>query len=216
MSQSNSNSGSSTPKDSARTHRHRPDTLDGTTDGESASEPEPACRSRSVGHSVEGREWCEKSFTDRIPDFYQPCGWPECFPDGSPDATDVETFVRSCHHPTTYHRPRDADDAIHEPAQNSDEAAESTGRRTTVCERINSVIDLRDGDGVIWTGQSTPMHVVNPAAESDGIVSLVGPDGGEYYIEGRPDCARPYYVRGFGCRHDISRVVPADGGPGRA
>ena len=206
MSQSKISYEANTRKSTAQARRERHDNNSGTDTG-----GEPACRSRSVGHSIDQREWREVSYEERILLSYRPCSWPECFPSGPPDANEIETVIRSCRHPTTYHRPRDVSAESCEKIQiNAGETEISRAERTHARESIESISDLRDGDGVIWKGQSIPMFVVEAPSDSTGVAHLVGPSGGEYYIEGRPKYARPYYVRGFGCRQEIRRVVSVD------
>jgi hypothetical protein len=213
MSQSKSISESNAPKDSARTHRRRPDVSDETTNGESASEPEPACRSRSVGHSIESREWREIPYDDRLRAFYEACSWSECYPDGPPDASDTETVVRSSRHPTVYHRPQETTASCDSLTEQHDHGDSKADRAATVRESIGVVTELRDGDNVIWSGVSTSAEVVETTTDPNGVVNLVGAKGSEYRLEGRPECARSFYIQHFGCKNEIARIVPADGRP---
>lgn len=202
MSQSKSAYGVEEPKDSARTHRQRPDTAGDGPD------PQPACRSRAVGHSIERRKWRETAYSDRLQAFFDPCSWPECFPDGPPDVSNTETVVRSSREPTVYHRPQTAE--CQSETESHEHGDSETDRAATVRKSISKITELRDGDGVVWDGQSEPMLVVKPTDDPGGVVQLVGSNGGEYRVEAWPECARPYYIRGYGCRNELARIVPAN------
>jgi hypothetical protein len=210
MSQSKPSYEVRTPKDSARTRRERQNTNPDTESVE--TRVEPACRSRAVGHSVEKRNWREVAYDERRLVSYRPCAWPECFPDGAPDITEIETVIRSTHQPTVYHRPRNTEsDQSTADGENSDGAADASaiGHAVTT-EAITTIAELREGDRVVWEGQSTPMRVDGSADEA-GVVALSGPDGGEYHIEERPEVAQPYYVSPcYGYQSAIGRLVPAD------
>lgn len=202
MSQSKSVYGVESPKDSARAHRHSPDTSGAVTD----DEPEPACRSRANGRSIERREWCVKPFTDGIREFYEPCRW--CFSDGPPDVGDIEKIVRSSRHPTVYHRPQTPDcDSATEQHDHSDSEADCVA---TVRESIGEITELGNGDGIVWEGRTTPPKVVGTTTDPSGTVLLEGPIS-QYVLEGRPNCPRQFYIQHFGYRDEIYRIVPADG-----
>jgi hypothetical protein len=217
MSQSKPSYGANSRKGTARAHRHRPNTSDETTDSE--SDPEPACRSGSTGASVDGREWREVPYSPRLLASYSPCAWSECYPNGPPDVDDTETVVRSCSHPTTYHRPS----AEHDPCDSehnstgADETATATPQFVAAAdsgEYLSSITEVQEGNGVIWSGQSTPLLVIEAAAEPGGTLHLRGPDGGEYTVEARPDSARSYAVYpGVGVVTEMRRVMPADDQP---
>jgi hypothetical protein len=203
MSQSKQSYGVETPKDSARTRRERQNT---NPDAESTeTQVEPACRSRALGHSAEKRDWREIAYNERRLVSYRPCSWPECFPDGPPDADEIETVIRSTHQPTVYHRPRTtATDA---------QSCESKhdGQAGVAHEAVGAITELREGERVIWEGQRWSMYVDESTAKPDGVVRLVGSDGGNYRIEGRPDTPRTYAVYpGVGIITDLCRVMPAD------
>ena len=113
-----------------------------------------------------------------------------------------------------YHRPRDTDKTTpSEPSREANGRESETGPQfgdEATIKSLNSITELREGDGVLWQGQSTPLVVVEPATTPDGTVALIGPNGGEYYIEGRPECARAYYISpGYACQRELRRVVPA-------
>ncbi len=207
MSQSNSSYRTERPKGIAREHRHRQSANTGKT---AETTTEPAC----WRHSASDWEWHEVQFTAAYATIHDPCS--ECFPNGSPAVSTLETVVRSCSYPVKYHRPRDT--AETSPAglsrksnnRGSDTGPQFCREAIDTCEPIDSVTDLQKGDGVLWQGQSTPMLVVEPASTPDGRVALVGPNGGEYRIEGRPECARAYYISpGYACQRELRRVVPA-------
>lgn len=201
MSQSKHSYGVQDPKDSARARNGQHDSSRGETATHSATEP--ACRSRAVGHSVENREWREVAYNERRLVSYEPCAWPECFPDGPPDADDIETVVRSTHQPTKYHRPRTtATDA---------QSRKSTHEGQAVVEHevVGAITDLCEGERVVWEGQRWTMRVVEGTTDPDGVVFLTGSNGGEYRIEGRPNAARPYAVYpAVGLVEELCRVVP--------
>ena len=205
MSQSNSSYRTERPKGIAREHRHR---QPATTDDTAEATTEPAC----WRHSASDWEWHEVQFTAAYAAIHDPCS--ECFPDGSPEVSTLETVVRSCSYPVKYHRPRDTDET-----NPSGPSPETNGRESgtgpqfgdeATSKSLNSITELQEGDGVLWQGQSTPLVVVEPATTPDGTISLVGPNGGEYHIEGRPECARAYYISpGYACQRELRRVVPA-------
>jgi hypothetical protein len=171
-------------------------------------DPEPACRSRATGRSVDTREWREVPNAARRLDTLSACEY--CF-DGPPDTAEITTAVISCSHPTVYHRPRADQSAPSTVGGESAGASPSLDDRpaasTDARETIHDVTELREGDGVLWQGQSTPLIVVGAAASPAGTVDLRGPNGGDYWLEGRPDCARAYYVSpGYACQSDLVRV----------
>lgn len=204
MSQSGSTYKTEQPKDYARTRRERQQTNPGTESVE--TRVEPACRSRAVGHSVEQRDWREITYNERRLVSYEPCAWPECFPDGPPDATETETVIRSSHRPTVYHRPREGG------SDDSDSAART--QATVEHEPVTTITDLREGEAVVWEGQRWAMSVAETATKPDGVARLAGPNGGTYRIEARPDSPRTYAVYpGVGVVADVHRIVPADDQP---
>lgn len=197
MSQSKPSYGVETPKDSARTRRERQNP---NPDGKSTEQVEPACRSRAVGHSVEQRDWREVTYNERRLVSYQPCTWPECFPDGPPDASEIETVVRSSHRPTSYHRPREGG------SDDCDSSAEH--------EAVATITDLCEGESVVWEGQRWSMSVTETATKPDGVARLAGSNGGTYRIEGRPDKTQSYAIYpGVGVIADLYRVVSVDDRP---
>ena len=205
MSQSKSAYGVRTPKDSARTRSERQNT---NPDGESTeTQVEPACPSRAVGHSVDKRDWREVAYDERRLVSYRACEWPACYPDGPPDASETETVVRSSHRPTVYHRPQTT-------ATDAQPSESVHDERACVVEEVGVITDLREGDRVLWDGQSTPMRVVESTTDPSGVASLIGPDDGEYRIEARPEYAQPYYIRpGYAYQSELRRIVPADDQP---
>ena len=207
MSQSKPSYGTERPKGIARERRHR---QPATTDDTAEADTEPAC----WRHSASDWEWHEVQFTAAYAEIHDPCS--ECFPDGAPEVSTLETVVRSCSYPVKYHRPRDADETTPSGSSRETNGRESeTGPQfgyeaIDARESINSITELQEGDGVLWQDQSTPLVVVEPATTQDGTISLVGPNGGEYHIEGRPECARAYYISpGYACQRELRRVVPA-------
>lgn len=174
---------------------------------ESAQEPEPACRSRSIGRAADRREWREISYDERLLAFYSPCSWDECFPNGNPDASEIETVIGSRHHPTTFHRPRDSD----RPRCTDGETATDTDTRAHATSReVHDITELEDGDGIVWQGQSTPLTVVSSTDEPSGTIALRGPKNGEYRVKGRPNQPRAIAIYpGIGVIAN-ARVVPAD------
>lgn len=200
MSHSKSVYGATSRKDTARTRRERHDNGSEISSVDKTV-PEPACRSRSVGHSIDQREWRETAYEEQILAFHNPCSWPECYPDGPPDVTETETIVRSRHRPTVFHRPR-------QPPQNTAQAEQSPNDR----EAVTTIIGLQEGDSVLWNGQSTPLVVIGTTNDPTGNVPLKGPDGGSYRIEGRPNKRRPFAVYpAIGIIRDVRRIpVAAD------
>jgi hypothetical protein len=219
MSQSKPSYEPDRPKSTARVqrHRHRADVAQGAAERESNTEshpiPEPACRSRATGRSIDAREWREVRFDTRRLGTITACEY--CFPAGPPDATELETVVRSCSHPTVYHRPHSHDRSVSfgsgdETTTGAGESAVDSFAAITFdddAETIRDVTELRKGDGVLWQGQATPLVVVGAAASPTGTANLRGPSGGDYRVEGRPDCAQAYYIRpGYACQSDLIRV----------
>lgn len=223
MSQSGQPYEAESPKRTARTHRRRPDTSDKTTDTESDPDPkpEPACR---YGHADDW-DWHAIPFTVAFAGFYDPCSRPECFSSGPPDANEIETVVRSCSYPTKYHRARKSADEPRDTArENSDRttgpvtgASRFADTDTSARKPLNNITELEEGNGVSWNGQSTPLLVVEAAAEPSGTVRLRGSNGGEYSVEWRPEQARSHAVYpGIGIVTDLCRIVPANGQRERA
>ncbi|WP_154020039.1 hypothetical protein [Halococcus sediminicola] len=211
MSQSNFSYGTKQPKGIAHEHRHQ---QPATTDDTAEADIEPAC----WRHSASDWKWHEVQFTAAYAAIHDPCS--ECFPAGAPEIGTLETVVRSCSYPVKYHRVRDGDET--DPVRESREAddceseagAQFGSAAINASESISSITELRKGDGVLWQGQSTPLVVAEPATTPDGTVSLIGPNGGEYRIEGRPECARAYYISpGYACQRELRRVVPASDHP---
>lgn len=207
MSQSKPSYGTERPKGIAHERRHR---QPANTDDTAEATTEPAC----WRHAASDWKWHEVQFTAAYAAIHDPCS--ECFPAGAPETSTLETVVRSCSYPVKYHRPRDTGETDPTRASHEADGCESeTGTlfsRTAVdvSESISSITELRQGDGVLWQGQSTPLVVVEPATVPDGTVSLIGPNGGEYHIEERPECARAYYISpGYACQRELCRVVPA-------
>jgi hypothetical protein len=216
MSQSGSAYEDKSPKDSARTRRHRPDISGDTTDGESDSAPEPACRSRHV----EDWNWREIPYSDRVLASYRLCEWPECFGDGPPDAT-TETVIRSRRAPTVIHRPHESDTHSHEATDESYSCGHNEHTDTRAFEAevnpadyqpVTAVAELRLGDGVIWEALETPKEVIKRNDESSA-VTLEGPAGGEFVLRERYDSGLVAYP-GHGCV-SVSRI-PAGSRPERA
>jgi hypothetical protein len=210
MSQSKHSYGVEDPKDSARTHRRRPDRSAET--GDSGPAPQPACRSRHV----EKWDWRAIPYTDRVLASYRLCEWPECFGDDPPDAT-TETVIRSQRAPTVIHRPHEPDTHSHEATDESHGHDEHTDARAFEIEgsledyqSVTTVAELRLGDGVIWESLDTPKVVIERNDESPA-VTLEGPAGGEFVLRERYDCTLVAYP-GHGCV-SVSRI-PADGRPG--
>lgn len=203
MSQSKSAYGVQEPKDVARERRHR------QANSNHKSVPEPAC----WRHSASDWEWYEAQFTAAYRKIHDPCS--DCFASGPPDVSEFEAVIRSRSYPVKYHRPRDTGDET----ESSESPLEATNRESQTATRfaeaaidarkpISSITELKEGDGVLWQDQSTPMLVVGVAAKPDGRVRLRGPNGGKYQIEGRPECQRSYYIRpGYSCQKSISRVA---------
>ena len=209
---SKSSYGTTVPKHSASTRNASKDT---EQHAESHETVEPACRSRAVGHSVGSREWREIAYNERRVTSYRPCAWPECFPGGSPDPSEIETVVRSAHQPTVYHRPRKANSSRSgRNGQNSPKADKTGDDENENSDVIASVAELRKGERVVWDGQQTAMLVVEPTTDPSGVVGVVGPNGGEYHIEGRPNYPRSYYISpGYAYQSDLRRVVSENTNP---
>jgi hypothetical protein len=196
MSQSRPSYGVKTRKRTARSrHAQHDKQPEETGDSDTV---EPACRTREVGRGIDRREWRETSYDGRTRTFFDPCSW--CFPDGHPDASDVDTVVKSCRKPTSYHRPRESNE------QTCDHGGNPEATLQIEEDPIESVTDLREGQQVIWDNRERPLWVVAATDEPDGAVGLRGPDGGEYIIEGRPEHREPYYVLGDGYRSQITPV----------
>lgn len=194
------------PKHSARTRRERQNSGPNTASAD--IQVEPACRSRAIGHSVEKRDWREIVYDERRVVSYEPCEWPECFPDGPPDATEIETVIRSSHQPTVYHRPR----ATATDAQSCE--SEHDGRTGVVYVAVSAITELHEGERVAWEGQRWSMHVDKSTSKQDGVVRLAGSNGGNYRIEERSGNPRTHAVYpGVGIITGLCRVVPADDQP---
>lgn len=204
MSQSNLSYKTERPKGIAREHRHQQPNTDETA----KAATEPAC----WRHSASDWKWHEVQFTAAYAAIHDPCS--ECFPDGPPEVCTLETVVRSCSYPVKYHRPRDTDrttspEPLHEVNGRESGTRPQFGEEAT-SKSLSGITELQEGDGVLWDGQSTPLVVTEPATTPDGKVALVGPNGGEYQIEGRPECTRAYYISpGYACQRNLRRVVPA-------
>lgn len=204
MSHSNSDYGVKSPKGTARSQGEQHDNQSETTDSETV---EPACRTVDMGRGVDRREWREMPYVGGTNTFYEPCNWPECYPDGAPDESETETVVRSCRAPTVYHRPRD-DKPNHE-TNSPKTAANGTHPSQDAIETIgpiSSLTELQAGQRVILKNWKHPLCVTDTASEPDGTVGLRGPEGGEYQVEGRPELPQPYYLTKAGYLSEIVRV----------
>lgn len=210
MSQSKPAYGAERPKGIAYEHRHQPEKTDDTPEAVT----EPAC----WRHSASDWEWHEVPYTAAYAAIHEPCS--DCFSDKPPAVSTLETVVRSCSYPVKYHRPRDADET-----DSSDTSRETNGGKsennpqpgneaTDASVSVNSITELQKGDGVLWQNQSTPLVVAEPATTPDGTVALVGPNGGEYRIEGRPTATRSHAIYpAVGVVEGLCRVVPANDHP---
>jgi hypothetical protein len=203
MSQSKTYSGVHSPKDTARSRRVEHDNQPEET-GDSDT-VEPACRAREIGRGAERRKWRETPYNGRIRAFYEACEW--CYPDSHPD-DETETVVRSCREPTRYHRPRHEG----EPCEQTD-APETDTDGTRISQdaiepigAISSLTDLQEGQRVVLESRKQPLRVIKGTSEPDGSVTLRGPSGGEYQIEGRPEYSQPYYIPKTGYLSEIIRV----------
>jgi hypothetical protein len=211
MSQSKPSYGTERPKGIAHERRHRQPV---NTDDTAEAATEPAC----WRHATSDWKWHEVQFTAAYAAIHDPCS--ECFPAGAPETSTLETVVRSCSYPVKYHRPRDAEGTnLSGPSDETNDRESGTSPQfgdeaIDTRASISSITELKKGDGVLWQGQSTPLVVTEPATAPDGTVALVGPNGGEYRIEGRPECARTYYISpGYACQRELRRVVPASDHP---
>lgn len=168
----------------------------------SNSEPEPACRSRCVPD----REWVEIPYTAALTNSYTPCGWDECYPAGAPDPDETETVIRSRRYPTVFHRVKPDGPAVHESTAEPTNVhpfagANPAGER----ESIESITELRAGDGVTWDCLETPVVVIEQSETSGVLVS--GPSGGEYQLHTRYGGAVVAYP-GYGRVSGLARIVP--------
>ncbi|EMA55986.1 hypothetical protein C451_04531 [Halococcus thailandensis JCM 13552] len=149
------------------------------------------------------------SYDGRTRTFYDACEWSECYPDGPPDENEIETVVRSCRKPTTYHRPRDDSELC----EHETDAPETSTNDTRISQdaieligSISSLTDLEEGQRVIWPNREQPLRVTKTTGKPDGMVGLQGPIGGEYQVEGRPEYPQPYYLPKAGYVSAIIRV----------
>ncbi|GAA0460248.1 hypothetical protein GCM10008985_15870 [Halococcus dombrowskii] len=206
MSQSKTTYGAELPKGTARSRRAEHDNQTETADD--SDTVEPACRTRKVGRGVDRREWREMPYDGRTRTFYDPCEWPECYPDGPPD-DETETVIRSCRKPTSYHRPREDGEPCEYEADAPETNTDSTHISRDAIEPIGAIsllTDLQEGHRVIWESRTYPLRVTATASKLDGTIGLCGPSGGEYQIEGRPEYRQPYYLSGYGYLSEIIRV----------
>jgi hypothetical protein len=209
MSQSKPSYGVSTPKGTENEYCQHQNTSVAKENARAESEPEPACWRRRV----DDWEWHETEFNAAFAGMYGSC--PDCFDGGPPDVDELETVVRSCSYPSSYHR---VFDPVH--ADSDAETGTATGssrfeNATIEAQRvITDITKFEEGDGVLWKGQSTPLTVVDSATEASGTVRLRGPNGGEYQVTNRPNHSQPIAIYpGFGLASDVCRIVPADDQP---
>ncbi|WP_273837520.1 hypothetical protein [Halococcus sp. PRR34] len=122
--------------------------------------------------------------------------------------------MRSCRHPTTYHRPRDDGEPEHETdAPEADTDTRISQEAIEPIGPISSLPDLQEGQRVVLESRVQPLRVTEIASEPDGTVGLRGPGGGEYQVEGRPEYPQPYYLPKAGYLSEIIRVrveIPAE------
>lgn len=158
----------------------------------------PAC---PMGN-VDSLEWRETPYTASLVEFHPPCSSPECFPQEAPDPSSLDVVIRSRHYPTVFHRPRS--DCADEVSSN-----DSTDRfADSEPESLTSITELSLGDGVVWGASKLPLIVEETTSDPSGEITLRGPDGGEYFLEGRPDGTDAVYP-GYGCVPGLQRL-PSD------
>lgn len=211
MSQSKSSYGVSTPKDTGRKQRKpqsTPESASASEGSEAKTKPVPACRCKSVNDW----EWVETPYTDALADTYSPCEWGDCYPNGPPDPDETETVVRSRRYPSVIHRVEhqsveadantDANNESEESAWDHPFRAGDLGGNESV--PVESVAEVRVGDGVAWDCIEIPLLVVGHH-ETCGMV-VKGPSGGEYQLRTRYD-GRAVVMPGRGCVENLVRVV---------
>ena len=202
MSQSKTSYGAELRKGTARSRRVEHDSqLEKSADSDTV---EPACRAREIGRGAERRKWRETPYDSRIRAFYEPCEW--CFSNGAPDDSEIETVVRSSREPTSYHRLRSSAESICQATGGDDRSDTDTDDIQIAEDPIKSLAELQDGQLVIWENRERPLRVIRTANRPDETITLQGPDGGEYQVEGRPERPRPYYLYGSGYLSEIIRV----------
>ena len=201
MSQSKTTYGAEIRKDTARSRRAEHDNqTEGVGDSDTV---EPACRARDIGRRAEHRKWRETPYDSRIRAFYEPCEW--CFSNGAPDDSEIEKVVRSSREPTSYHRLRSSAGSIYQSNASDDRSDTDTDDIQIAEDPIKSLAELQDGQLVIWENRERPLRVIRTANRPDETITLQGPDGGEYQVEGRPERPRPYYLYGSGY---LSEIIP--------
>lgn len=168
---------------------------DAESEAESESPLEPACSIANADYL----EWRKTPYTAALADIYPPCENPDCFPDGVPEPDAFEHVIRSRHCPTVFHRPRDG---CAQPPPSADQEPASEP------EPIESITDLRPGDGVVWGASQLPLVVMSATSDPAGTVALRGPNGGEYELDELPGSS--YAVsRGYGCVSGVRRIPAA-------
>lgn len=180
-----------------------PGAADTVTETEAA--PQPACPAGGPGR----QEWRETAYTERLAVFYDPCTCSECFPRGV-DAAALDRVVLSCRHGGSFHRLAGTDAADERSAVAADGG--SAPDPFADCERvsISAITDLQRGNGVVWDGITEPLTVHVPSADPVGVVQLKGPNGGDYFLEVRPNGLGTVVYPGYGHVSDIRHVIPAE------
>jgi hypothetical protein len=167
--------------------------------------PQPACP--TTGRGVQ--EWRETEYTERLAMFYDPCTFSECFPRGA-DGTALDRVVLSRHHGEAFHRlARD-----HTADESSAVVADggSSPDPFADCEQVpvGTITELERGDSVVWDDVPQPLTVHIPSIAPVGTVQLKGPNGGDYFLEVRPNEMGTVVYPGYGHVSDIRRVVPSE------
>lgn len=179
-------------------------TAEALADSESA--PQPACPAGGPGR----QEWRLTDYTERLSAFSPPCTCRECFPDGTVDMAVVEHVVLSRSHPSACHRPA----SQHTECESTEVAADggSTPDPFADCERVpvSTITDLQRADGVVWNGVTEPLTVHVPSTDPAGAVQLKGPNGGDYFLEVRPNGMGTVVYPGYGHVSNVRQVVPSE------
>jgi hypothetical protein len=167
--------------------------------------PQPACPVTGRGT----QEWRETEYTERLAAFYDPCGFSECFPRGV-DGAGPDRIVLSCSHGGSFHRLARASPADTASAVAADGGSAPDPFADGEQVPVGTITDLNCGDRVVWDDVPQPLTVHVPSPAPVGTVQLKGPNGGDYFLEVRPNEMGTVVYPGYGHVSDIRRVVPSE------
>lgn len=170
--------------------------------GDTGTSPQPACPAGGRGT----QEWRKTEYTERLAAFYDLCTYSECFPRGV-GSTPPDRVVLSCSHAGSLHRVAGDPAADETSAVAADGGSAPDPFADCECVPVTVLTDLQRGDGIVWDAVTEPWIVHSQSADSVGVVQLKGPNGGDYFLEVRPDGMGTVVYPGHGHVSELRRIV---------